>query len=216
MANIIITVAAKIFIDFLPTSLTLIRDENNSENITVDYNNGTGQVLTAGQELYVSGTPGQPGYIQILVQTPTIIDGSGTIELVVNSYPTSTVPDEQLVFQYDQSNITLNIDYNSRPENSDVNITLVNRGTHEFTTAEFVNQFTDYDVDTLSEIQINGVTTGYEYDLNNTNNYIPLVSGTWIPVNNIANIRYIALNQNPMYVNTNNYKVKDTNGLISN
>lgn len=216
MANIIINIAAKIFINFSPATVELIRNEINPPKIvTVSYTLGTGQILPAG-EIYSDGTPGQPGYIQVVVPTQTTINGSGNVQFTVNAYPTATAADGPLTFSFDQSNITFNIDYNSRPGNTDVVINnLVNRGTHDFTTAEFINQFSDYDTDNLSEIQINDNTTGYEYDLAGLGNYQPYVSGTWIPVNNITRLRYKAENQNNAYSKINDYKVKDSNGLIS-
>ena len=215
MANININVAGKVFLNFAASSLTMIRDQNNSVPVTINYTNGTGQILSTNQTLYTIGTPGQPGYLRVSSQSGTSLNGTGSFQVVVEGIPTATQADGTVIFQYDQSNITLNIDYNSKPVASDLNLDVDNRGMHNFTVAEFVNLYTDYDSDTLSEIQINGTTTGYEYDVNGTNNFVALTSGQWIPVNNISRIRFVAADQNTAYLQSNPYKVKDAQGVIS-
>ena len=189
MANINFTVDAKIFINFTPMSTLLIREQNNVKNVTLNYSSGTGQQMTAGQVLYIEGTAGQPGYLEVTVNSNTTLSGTGTVDLTVDSHPTATQTNQAVSFDFDESTILLNLTYNSKPVTSDVNIGIANRGTHDFTTSEFVASYTDFDGDSLSEIMATGTLTGYEYDLNGTNNYLPYVSGTWIPINNVTRLR---------------------------
>lgn len=215
MSNIIINVAAKDFINFSPASATLIREQNNSVPTTLNYSNGTGQTMTAGQVLYTVGTSGVPGFLEVVVVNAVTLNGSGSINLTVNSLPTSTQANQTINPTFDQSTITINLVYNSKPVTSDINISVPNRGTHDFTTAEFVASYSDFDGDALTEIMAQGTTTGYEYDLNGTNNYIPYVAGTWIPINNVTRLRFKAANQNAAYNQSNPWFAKDAQGNIS-
>lgn len=216
MANIIFNVAAKIFLVFTPLSTSMLRGQSNSIPLTLSYSNGTGQSVNNNEVLFTQGTVGQPGYFQVLSQQTKSLTGTGTLNILVNSFPSTTQADGSTIFQYDGSNVTINVNYNSLPENSDIIIGLDNREIYDFTTAEFMTAFTDYDGNnTLSEVQINGTTTNYSYDLNGTNNYLPLTSGTWIPINNVTRIRYTGADDNAAYNQTNPYKVKDENGNIS-
>lgn len=215
MSDIIINVAAKEFINFSPVTVTLIREQNNSVPATLNYSNGTGQTMTTGQVLYTVGTVGTPGYLEVVVQSAVTLNGSGSINIVVNSLPTSTQSNQTINPTFDQSTITINLVYNSKPVTSDVNISLANRGTHGFTTAEFVASYTDFDGDGLAEIMATGNVDGYEYDINGTSNWQPYTASTWIPVNNITRLRYVALNQNAAYTKSNPWFAKDSQGNIS-
>jgi hypothetical protein len=215
MSDIIINVAAKEFIVFSPTTVNLIREQSNSVPTTINYSNGTGQTMTTGQVLYTVGTSGSPGFLEVVVQNGLTLNGSGTINLIVNSLPTATQTNQTISPLFDQSTITINLTYNSKPVTSDVNITLANRGIHGFTTAEFVNSYTDYDSNALAEIMATGNVDGYEYDVNNTGNWVPYTASTWIPVNNITRLRYVALNQNAAYTKSNPWFAKDSQGNIS-
>lgn len=215
MADIIINVAAKIFINFSPVTVNLIRNENNTVPTTLNYSSGTGQTMTAGEVLYTVGTPGTPGFLQVVSVNNITLSGTGSISINVISFPTSTQSNQTVNFTFDGSTVTLNLTYNSRPVVSDVNINLANRGTHNFTTAEFLSSYTDFDADAMVEMRATGIVTGYEYDVNGVNNYVPYVSGTWIPVNNIARLRFKAANQNAAYVQSNPWFAKDAQGNIS-
>jgi hypothetical protein len=214
-SNIVINVAAKEFINFAPTSAALIREQNNSVPTTLSYSNGIGQTMTTGQVLYSVGTSGTPGFLEVVVQTGVTLNGSGTVNLVVNSLPTATQANQTINFDFDQSNIAISLTYNSKPVTSDVNINLTNRGTHGFTTAEFVAAYTDFDSDAMAEIMATGNVDGYEYDINGTNTWVPYTAGTWIPVSNITRLRYVAVDQNAAYSKSNPWFAKDSQGNIS-
>jgi len=216
MANIIINIAAKIFINFSPMTVSLIRDEDNVITpVVLNYTSGTGQIMTAGQILYTVGTAGQVGYLRVTVNTTTTLSGSGSVNLTVSSHPSATQANQTVTFTYDQSTVTLNLTYNSLPVTSDVNINIANRVTRNFTTSEFLTAYTDFDADVMTEMMATGNMTGYEYDVNGTNNYVPYTSGTWIPVNNIARLRFVAANQNAAYTQSNPWFAKDAKGNIS-
>jgi hypothetical protein len=214
MGNIIFNVAGKIFLNFTPITADLIREEDNTVPVTLNYTNGIGQQMTAGQVLYTVGTAGQPGYLEVRVNTTTTLTGSGTVPLTVYSHPTATQAAQSVPFDFDQSTITLNLTYNSKPVTNDVNVSIANRGTHDFTTAEFLAAYTDFDSDAMTEMMATGTLTGYEYDANGTNNYVPYTGG-WIPVNNIARLRYKGADQNAAYTQSNPWFAKDAQGNIS-
>ncbi len=54
--------------------------------VFVNYENGGGQQLTAGQVLYEHGTPGDPGYVVITNLYDTTLSLSGTIEFYYYHY----------------------------------------------------------------------------------------------------------------------------------
>lgn len=179
MANIIINVAAKIFINFSPINVNMIRGESNTIPATLNYTNGTGQQITAGSVLTYTGS-GQT--VTLTFPNATTISGTGTANVIIQSTPTTNAVDGAATFTYDQSTITVNIDYNSRPVINDINVSIANRTAHDFTIAEVEAQFTDVDPDTLQDIRIkndaNGNVMGYEY--NNGSGYQPYVADTWI------------------------------------
>jgi hypothetical protein len=214
-ANILATVGAKEFVVLSPVTVPLIRSVSNNKTATVQYTNGTGQVLTTGQTLHLEGTQGTPGYLRIYVQTGVTLATSGTFGIVVDSIPTATQANQSINYLVDGSTGVVNLTYNSQPQTSDVVINLENRGTHPFTTAEFVAAYFDYDGDPLAEIRANTNVTGYEFDAAGTGNWIPYVAGTWIPVNNISKLRFVAANQNALYSQVTPWQGKDSQGNIS-
>ena len=215
MANINFTVDAKIFINFAPMSTLLIREQNNVKNVTLNYSSGTGQQMTAGQVLYLSGIVGQVGYIEVKVDTATTIIGTGFIPLIVSSYPNTGQTNQTVTFDFDESPITLDLQYNSIPLTSNVNLTLLNRTNHDFIATDFTDEFTGFDGNTLSEVRVDGSTINYEYDINGTNNYTSYISGTWIPINNVTRLRFVSPDDNDSYDQSNPWFAKDSQGNIS-
>ena len=219
MANIIFNVAAKVFIQFSPTNIILIREIQNDISSNITYSQGLGQTLTAGEVLYTVGTPGQPGYLQITAAGNTVISGSGSFAVNISSVPTSTVADGSITFQIDQSNVIINIDYQSRPVVDDINLSIANRAEYIFQASDFDNpEFTDYDGQTVAteimigtDIQIasGSVIPNYLY---NGNQY---VAGTWIAIANISNLKYVGADQNNAYNQSDKWRAKDSEGNIS-
>jgi hypothetical protein len=215
MANIVFNVAGKIFLNFSPMTVSLIRSTDNTKPVSLNYSSGTGQTMTSGQVLYITGTAGQPGYLEVKVNTATTLTGTGSVPLTVYSHPTSTQINQTIPMTFDQSPITLNLTYNSIPTTSDIDLNIVNRGEYNFQVSDFTTHFNDFDGDTLIEVMANGIMTGYEYDVNGTNNYVPYVAGTWIPINQVTRLRFKAADQNVAYVQTNPWQGKDSQGNIS-
>lgn len=215
MGKIIFNVGEKIYLNFSPISANLIRQQNNTVPVSLNYTSGTGQTMTAGQVLYITGTAGQSGYLEVRSTNNSTLNNSGSVPLTIYSFPTSTQANQTVSFTFDESNISLNLTYNSKPVTSDINIALPNRGTHDFTTAEFMNAYTDFDSDAMTEMMATGTMTGYTYDVNGTGNYTAYTAGTWIPVNNVTRLRFKAANQNSAYVQSNDWFAKDSQGNIS-
>lgn len=215
MADIIFNVAAKIFLNFTPITLALIREKDNIKPTSLLYSNGTGQIMTTGQALYVTGNAGQPGYLELRVNTTTTLNGTGSVPVTVYSHPTSTQANQTVPILFDESTITLNLTYNSIPTNQDIFLDLDNRAIYNFTIADFTNKFNDVDGDTLAEIMTSGTVNNYEYDTTGTGTYTPYVSGTWIPVSFIPRLRFKSPDQNQAHNQTNPWFAKDSQGNIS-
>lgn len=219
MGDIIVSVAAKIFIQFSPASIVLIRETQNNFSFNISYTQGLGQSLTAGQVLYTVGTAGQPGYLQITAAGNTVISGSGSFAVNISSLPTATVADGSITFQIDQSNVIVNIDYQSKPVVNDINKSIANRAEYIFQASDFDNpEFTDYDgqteateimIGTDTEIGLGSIIPNYLYNGN------PYVAGTWIAYSNVGNLKYVGADQNNAYNQSNKWRAKDSEGNIS-
>lgn len=218
MANIIINVAAKIFINFSPINVDMIREEANTIPTTLNYTSGTGQQIPANTVLTYTGG-GQT--VTLTFPNATTISGTGSANVIIQSTPTSSAVDGAATFTYDQSTITVNIDYNSRPVINDININMANRAFHNFTIAEVEAEFSDIDPDALDAIRVkndsNGNVTGYLYNTGSvgTPNYVPYVADTWILRADIPKLRYQGLNQNASYFKSNPWEARDVEGNIS-
>jgi len=209
ISNIVVTVAAKVFIQLSSVNVSLIRGVSNTKTATVNYNNATGQVLSTGQVLYTTGVVGQPGYLSITVQSGTTLTGTGSFVININSIPSNNQLNQTVNYIIDGSTGLVNLTYNSNPVTQDLVIDLPNRGTHNFTTAEFVAKYTDFDGNNMVEMKADGNTINYLF------NGSPYISGTWIPINDIDELTYIGANQNGAYQQINPWVAKDSQGNIS-
>ena len=210
MALIKIRVAAVIAIVFTEVYANFIREKNETKTVSLSYTNGSGQTLVAGQKLYSVGTAGTLGYLSVKVKNNTIINGSGSFDIDITSYANATQPDGAINFNYNGNPIKINIDYNSNPEITDITFDILNRSEKTFSVSDFENAFTDLDGDTISEIMIEGDVTGYKFEGD------PYVSGTWIFMSDVNNLKYIASDANEAYEKNNNWKAKDSAGYVSN
>lgn len=209
-----INVAAKVFINFTPVNISFIREEANSKPITISYSAGLGQTLASGT-IVNSGTVGQPNFTQLTFPTGATFTGSGTVNAIISATPGATVPDQTVTFQIDGSNFEVNIDYNSRPTMSDINLSIAFTQERPFTLTDFTStgqgNYQDFDSDALAEVMVEGNLTDYFYP----NAATPLTAGTWIPVANIIAGQLIfkgASSQTSGYNKSNPYKVKDSQG----
>lgn len=217
-AYININIAAKVFISFNPLNVDMIREELNTIPVTISYSNGTGQTLPNGTVLSY-GTQGQANFTQLTFTSGVTFNDTGTTSAVITSTPGQTVTDQAVTFTVDGSTITVNIDYNSRPEVENIDLDMIFAQTRTFTLNDFTDSsqgnYQDFDGDTLSEVMIEGDLNGYFYPSPLT----PLPSSTWIPIANISAGQLTfkgSTAQIAGYSKSNPYKVKDSEGVISN
>lgn len=209
MALIKIRVAGVVAIVFTQLYTNFIREVNETKTLSLSYTNGTGQTLSAGQQLYSIGTAGTLGYLSVKVKNNTTITGSGSFDVDITSYANSTQPDGATTFTYDASPIVLNIDYSSKPDAFDFVAEIPNRTVKTFTPEEFITHFSDFDGDDLSDVMIEGDVSGYQF------NSSPYVSGTWISINDVSLLTYIPNDTDSNYEKINNWKARDLTGYIS-
>ena len=209
ISQIIINVAAKIFLVFSTPTVSLIREISNTKTAIINYTNGTGQNIPSGTILVNQGAVGQPGYLKITTTALVNANSSGTIPIQVVSTPTATQANQTVNYTIDGSVGNINLVYNSKPQNTDIVINLPHQGSHTFTTAEFVSHYTDFDLDNLTEIKAETPVDGYLY------NGSPYVAGTWIPVNNANLLTYNATTQTTAYSKVTPWFAKDSQGNIS-
>lgn len=206
-----ITVLEKINIVFEGNSLSFVRGIQSTKEVNINYSNGTGQTLSAGQILYTSGTPGQIGYIEIKTITNYTLSNSGTITLSVINFPSSTEANKTVIFNFDNSPINLSLYYNSNPVTNDIIVQTPNRTPYIFSQNDFTSKITDYDNDNIESVMLVGDLTGF------TLNNLAIAPDTWIGLTNIASgaLKYTPLNQDAYYEKDIQYKAKDSNGNIS-
>ena len=210
MALIKIRVSGFVAIVFTELYTNFIREVNETKTLSLSYTNGTGQTLSAGQQLYSIGTTGTLGYLSVKVKNNTTIIGSGSFDIDVTSYANSTQPDGSTTFTYATSPIVINIDYSSKPNVVDFIVDIPNRAVRTFTLADFESNFIDFDGDTLAEVMIQGDVTGYHF------NTLPYIAETWIPMSDIGLLTYVPEDTDVSYEKDNNWKAKDSAGYISN
>lgn len=208
-SQIIITVSAKIFLVFSTPTVSLIRSVSNTKTANIGFTNGTGQSIPNGTVLVNQGTVGQPGYLKITTTSLVTANGSGNIPISVESRPTATQANQTVNYTIDNTTGSVNLTYTSNPVTQDLVINLSNRATHTFTTAEFVDKYTDFDGHSMSEIKAEAPVTNYLL------NGSPYIAGTWIPVNDIDELSYKGANQNAAYTQITPWFAKDAEGNIS-
>lgn len=208
MAYLTFRYEASVPIRFGLTSLTFLRSVYTSKPLLIPYEDGTGQQLTNGEVLYTTGVAGTDGYVEVVSNAAQTLSGAGNLSVDVKAQPTATQQAYALSFYYNAGEIKINMYFNSPPIANDVTIIKGNREVHEFSTSDF--SYTDMDGDVISEVVILGDTTGYSY------NGSPYVSGTWINASNVNLLAFTPPSQDTFYEKTNQFKVKDTFGNISN
>lgn len=211
MKQLKIRVLEKRYISFNRPNVSFLRDSQTTKQVSLNYTNGTGQTLTANQILYTSGTSGVAGFLEIKVLANYTLSNSGTIILVVTHYPATNAANTSISFTIDGSAVSVDVYYNSLPTASNIEIVRDNRISYTFSDLDFINNYQDYDGDTLAEIQLLGDLTGFTFNNNS------IVSGTWISISDIAggSLKYTPLDQDEYYEKIVDYKVKDINGNIS-
>lgn len=203
--------AGKQLIKFGNGFAEFIRGVNTIKNIDIVYSNGTGQNIASNYVLYTNLSPGDDGYIQIKSTNNITLIGSGLFNLTITHKPSLTQLDQDINFSFNGSPITITLDYNSKPLGNDIIIDINNRALYIFLISDFINQYSDFDNDALSEVAIFGNVSGYEFQ------GVIYNEGDWIPRSVIEanDFKYLTLDQNSYYEKDNTYKVKDVNGNIS-
>lgn len=211
MRELKIRVLEKQSIIFNRPSVSFIRGSQVTKEVALNYSNGTGQTLTAGQVLYTSGSSGILGFLEIKALTNYTLTGANVITLSITNYPTSTEANKAISFAIDGTTVNVDFYYNSAPLTNDIIIERANRTDYTFSSLDFVSNYSDYDGDPLAEIQLLGDLTGFTFNNN------PIITGTWVSIADIANgsLKYTPLDQDAYYEKTINYKAKDINGNIS-
>lgn len=210
MAKIIFNIAAKQYTNFQTAYLSLMREQVQTDiPVMLSYTDGNGYALSAGQVLYSVLTPGQPGYFKITVANAVTLNSSGVINLLVSAYPTGNVPDGPVLFTIDGSDVILEVDYNSKPVTQDITKSRPNRSEYTFIPDDFTSAYNDFDGHALAEIS---ATTNVE---NFTYNGAPYVAGTWIPIANVGQLKYVAPDVNTAVTTMTDWLAKDTQGHIS-
>lgn len=210
ISSIIINVAAKVFLSFSTPTVALIREVSNTKTSTIDYTSGTGQNMPNGHVFVSQGTAGQPGYLRITSTSQVTLNGIGTIPIQVVSIPTAVQQNQTVMYTFDGSNGGVSLTYNSNPTTTDIIVDLPNRGSHTFSSNEFISHFNDYDGDTLVEFRAMSPVTGMK--LNGVN----YIAGIWIPVNNATLLTFEGANQNAAYQQLTPWQGKDSQGNVSN
>lgn len=209
MSYLKITVAGRIPIAFGSVTLSFLRGVMSSQTGTMDYSNGTGQTVAAGQELYSIGTRGEPNYISVKALNATTFIGSGYFPVSVEHYPSEVQAPQSVNFNFDNNPIVINLNYNSAPTTNDIVINLENRQNYDFSLSDFSTKYSDFDGDALAEVALFGDVTGYLLGED------PYIAGTWLNALSVADLSYKSLDQNAEYEKSVVWKAKDNQGNIS-
>lgn len=204
-------VAEKQEIVFSTAYVEFIRSMTATKLVDIPYSNGTGQTVVSGDILYLYLTPGVDGYIRIVASSNQTLSGSGLLNVSMTHTVSSTQANQNINFSFDSSPITIQASYNSKPIAEDIIKDVDNRTTYIFLNTDFTDAYEDFDSDSLSEVAVFGIVTGYEL------NGSPYVEGEWIPMTTISagNFQYVSLSQDAYYEKDNTWKAKDINGNIS-
>ena len=208
MKPLIIKVKAKIRITLNRASISFLRSVNATKSLNIGYSNGTGQVLAAGTPLYTAGTAGTVGYLSVSTTTTTTLQGTGTFNVSVVHYPSSTQPNQNISYNVDGSTGTIDITYNSAPVTEDIVVETENRTTYVFQATDFTDKITEPDGEAIADVSIHVDVTDIKFD------GAPYVMGTWIALSDVAQgkLSYVPIDQDAAYQHNAQYKARDING----
>ena len=211
MKELKIKVLGKTKISFTNATLSFIREEQTTKELTISYQNGTGQSLTANQILFTQGTNNQIGFLQIKVLNNSVLNGNGTFTISVTNYPTSSEVNAAKSITIDGSVLNISFYYNSRPVTNDIEIPVFNRTVKVIDATVFLNNFTDYDGDSISEIAFYGDVSNIKVD------GVSYVEGTYISLSLFSSnkVTYTPNDTDNPYEVSLTYKIKDTAGNTS-
>lgn len=205
-------VAAREEIEFGTAFVEFIRGTTATKPVDITYSNGTGQTVTANQVLYTYLTPSDDGYIQIKAVSNQTLTGSGILNLSMIHRVSSSQSDQNISFNFSTGEISINVNYNSKPVAGNIIIDIENSETYIFQPVDFTSAYSDADGDALDAVSITGNVDGYQV------NGIAYNEGDWISMATITAglFQYVALTQDAYYEKDNTWNARDINGNISN
>lgn len=211
MKKLRFVVLGKNYTSFDSTNITFLRNVQSTKSLSIPYNNGNGYIVADGAVLYTQGTSGQEGHFKVIASGTQTINGTGSLNVLITHYPSATQANQSKSFVIDGSTVLINILYNSKPVNNDLDIEVNNREHKVITMAMFDGYWSDYDSDGLSAITIYNSNTNLQY---NGSTYTP---GTPIPVVDIqaGKLKYIGNDTDAAYNDNFSYTVTDTHGNVS-
>lgn len=211
MALLKIKARSKIYITWGSSNIYYIRSIDSIKDILITYTSALGQTYTAGQVLYTEGTISTVGYLKVTSTNNVTLSGSGNFNISVENYSSASQGNRAITFNIDESAVTLNLFYNSNPIASDIIVETANRTPYIFSTSDFITNYTDFDSNSLAQVQINGDLTGF------TLGGTTLVSGTWIPISYVTSSQliYTTNDTSEYYEKDVTWKAKDSQGNIS-
>lgn len=211
MKKLRFVVLGKNYTSFDSTNITFLRNVQSTKSLSIPYNNGNGYIVADGAVLYTQGTSGQEGYFKVTASGTQTINGTGSLNVLITHYPSATQANQSKSFVIDGSTVFINILYNSKPVNNDLDIEVNNREHKIITMAMFDGYWSDYDNDSLSFITIYNSNSNLQF---NGTSYI---SGTPIAVSDIqaGKLKYIGSDTDLAYNDDFGYTVTDSNGNTS-
>lgn len=204
--------AGKIEILFSKIYLSFVRNVNEVKNVQIPYSNGSGQEVLTNEILYSYLNPTDDGYIEIKSLSNQYLQGSGLLELQITHKPSSIQSDQDINFIYDYSSINIQFSYNSKPISTEISFYIDNRSYYTFIVDDFINNYSDYDLDSIKAISITGNVDGYTF------NGSPYIEGQWIALDDVAtgNLRYKSLDDDAYYEKINTWQASDIYNNYSN
>lgn len=200
--------------NFTAITVPFIRDTSTTKTATVNYSNASGQTLTANQVLLEEGTPNNLGYLKISNKNDVTLNGTGVFTIEIEHYPTynEVNKSKDVTIAGNPSKLTINFVYNSKPVTNDINLTTPNRTDKVIKSTDILPNVSDFDNDAITEIALYGNVSSFRYMGS------PYTEGTFIPISSLSNdsLKSVANDQNDSYTVTVQYRVKDSNGNISN
>lgn len=204
-------VLGKIHTSYSDISVTFLRGIQSAKPQTIPYTNGNGYAVADGTTLYTEGTINQIGYFRVVSSGTQPVTGNGSLNILVTHYPSDNQGNQSKPFSIDGSLVTINIIYNSKPININLDIEVNNREIKTIQMSNFDGHWSDYDNDSLSFITIYNSNSNLQF---NGTSYI---SGTPIAVSDIqaGKLKYIGSDTDLAYNDDFGYTVTDSNGNTS-
>ncbi len=197
------------------SEIVSVREEDNSHDITFSYQHMDAASISSMQVLYQEGIPNDPSQTYIVIasqQTQYINQNSaGSIVLHIVSNGVSDQLDKVVNFNIGPNPVSLSINFESRPDTSDILKSTPNYTVPiQITQQDILNAYDDFDGNPIVKFAIDcGPSTNLMY------NGSPYVSMQYIPVNNLDTVGlfYHPDNNGLGYVQQYDWYAEDSTGL---